>query len=155
MKFNYALLAVAAALLALALACSGDGAKPEAPAASPSPEPTERTLTPDGENAAGTITAFLDAVCRLLDGRYDIVVAYRARSTGDARVGRVRLFVDDAILEDTGLISERQHADQEIIPASAGARHQLRVEATPDGSASRASVQALVECPGPTPGPRA
>jgi len=156
MKFTTSLLlGLTAVLLALSVACSGGGATAPAATASPEPDSTERTRTPDGEIAAGTITAFLDAACRQIDGRYEIVAAYRARSTGDARVGRVRLYVDDAILEDTGLISERQHLDQEIIPASPGARVQLRVEATPDGSASRATVAAVVECPGPTPGPRA
>ncbi|MPZ48239.1 MAG: hypothetical protein GEU75_02820 [Dehalococcoidia bacterium] len=97
----------------------------------------------------------MEAECFLTDnGSAEIIVDYVARATNDARVGRVRLFVEDAILEDSGIINDIEYREQEVIPVPGGSQRTLRVEATPSGSASRATVRATVRCPG-EPSPRA
>ena len=133
-------------LVTLLLIGCGDA---DSPIATPTPEATATPVPAEGSGRAGTVSASMNAECFMRDsGSAEIIVDYEAKATNDARVGRVRIFINDAILEDSGIINDIEYKDREVIPVPGGSQRLLRVEATPSGSAARATVQATVRCPG-------
>ena len=123
------------AVVLLLVACTGDSKK-------------EANEPPEAES--GGLLLSIEGTCRLAETGSDIQLSYRVERTGEALISRVRLFVDGAVTEEAGRVTEPVYARNATIQVPDRTTHVFQLSA--EAGSARSTASTTIRCTAPSPG---